>query len=772
MSIMGTRVIRTEDPRLLTAGGVYVDDLRTPELDQAARLTFVRSPFAHARITGIDASEALGEPGVLAVLTFRDMDDLGPPPPAAGEGSEAAPMPMGGVWAEPLLAVDTVRFVGEPVAVVITDGRYQGEDAADLVSVDYDPLPAVVGLGTALVGDTLLFPAAGTNVAITKPVPTDDTPFDACEVIVERDLVNQRVACVPMEGRATAAVYSGGKLTVWCSSQNAQISRFILAGALGMAPDQIRVVVPDVGGGFGAKVGLDRDAIVVAWAARKTGRALSWTETRSENLVGMTQGRAQLQHIKIGGNRDGRILAYRLEAIQDTGAYARMSGFLPFMTFLMAPGVYDIPEVQAGFRVAVTNATPIAAYRGAGRPEATAAIERAVDLFAAEIGMDPAEVRRRNFVTPDKFPFQTKTGAMYDTGRYEDALDKALAAAGYDELRREQQRRRAAGGAKQLGIGVCTYVEITAGDGGPETAKLEVRDDGSATVYTGSSPHGQGHETAWAMLVQDELGIAMDQVTVLHGDTDLIPVAVGTFASRSLQLGGSAVQKAAIEVKDEARHQAADLLEAAEADVMLDTSTGLWQVRGDPDTALSWAQVAGHASGGSLVADVSFVQDRPTFPFGAHVSVVEVDTETGQVKMLRHVTVDDAGTVLNPVLTEGQRHGGIAQGAAQALLEEVLYDADGNPQTSTLADYAAISAPDLPSFELVESQTPTTLNPLGAKGIGEAGTIGATPAIQNAVIDAVAHLGVRHIDMPATPQRVWMAINEAQKAMAQKGSDL
>ncbi len=773
MSIMGTRVLRTEDPRLLTAGGVYVDDLRTPELDQAARLTFVRSPFAHARITGIDTSEALRQPGVVAVLTVADMDDLGPPPPGPGEGGgEGGPMPLGGPWAEPLLAVDTVRFVGEPVAVVITDGRYQGEDAADLVSVDYDPLPAVVGPAAALTSETLLFPAGGSNVPITNPVSTDDAPFDACEVVVEQDIVNQRVACLPMEGRATAAVYSGGKLTVWHSSQNAQLCRLILCGALGMAPDQIRVVVPDVGGGFGAKVGIDRDAIIVAWAARKTGRALRWAETRSENLVGMTHGRAQLQHIKIGGNRDGRILAYRIDILQDTGAYARVSGFLPFLTSLMAPGVYDIPEVQTGFRVAVTNSTPINAYRGAGRPEATAAIERAVDLFAAEIGMDPAEVRRRNFVAPDKFPFQTKTGALYDTGHYEEGLDKALAAAGYRELREEQERRRASGEEKQLGIGLSSYVEITAPDpAAGETAKLEVREDGSVTVYTGSSAHGQGHNTAWAMLVQDELGIPMDQITVIHGDTDLIPVGVGTYGSRSLQLGGSAVHKAAIEVRDEARRHAADMLEAAEADVVLDTSTGLWQVRGDPDTALSWGQVAGHASGGSLIADVSFVQDAPSFPFGTHVCVVEVDTETGQAKMLRHVTVDDAGTVLNPVLTEGQRHGGIAQGAAQALLEEVLYDADGNPQTSTLADYAAISAPDLPSFELVDSQTPTMLNPLGAKGIGEAGTIGSTPAVQNAVIDAVAHLGVRHIDMPTTPQRVWMAINAAQNAKPRKGSD-
>jgi carbon-monoxide dehydrogenase large subunit len=348
-----------------------------------------------------------------------------------------------------------------------------------------------------------------------------------------------------------------------------------------------------------------------------------------------------------------------------------------------------------------------------------------------------------------------------------------LTAAHYEELRQEQERRRARGDVRQLGIGVSTYVEITAADGAAgETAKLEVSDDGTATVYTGSSPHGQGHHTAWAMLVQEELGIPMGQVTVIHGDTDLIPVGVGTYASRSLQLGGSAVYKAAAEVKDEARHQVADMLEAAQADVMLDTMTGLWQVRGDPDTALSWAQVAGHTSSGSLIADVRFTADVPTFPFGAHMSVVEVDTETGKVTLLRHVTVDDAGPVLNPVLAEGQRHGGIAQGAAQALLEEVLYDADGNPLTSTLADYAAISATELPSFELLASETPTTVNPLGVKGIGEAGTIGATPAIQNAVVDALAHLGIRHIDMPATPQRVWTAINEARKAhQAQKASD-
>ena len=485
-------------------------------------------------------------------------------------------------------------------------------------------------------------------------------------------------------------------------------------------------------------------------------------------MVGMTHGRDQVQDITIGGSRDGKILAYRIDIAQDGGAYPRMGGFLPTLTSLMAAGVYDIPVVQTGFRVAVTNTTPIAAYRGAGRPEATAAIERAVDLFAAEVGMDPAEVRRRNVVAPEKFPFTTASGAQYDTGRYAEALEAALEAAGYEQLRADQAKRRESGDPVQLGIGLATYVEITAGDAqAGETARLAVHDDRTATVYTGSSAHGQGHHTAWAMIVESELGIAMSEVTVIHGDTDLIPVGVGTYASRSLQLGGSAVHKAAGEVKDEARRLAAGMLEASEADLELDTGGGRWQVRGDPEASLGWAQVAGQAGGDGLVANVEFKGPQPTFPFGAHVAVVEVDVETGKVRHVRHVTVDDAGPVLNPVLAEGQRHGGIAQGAAQALLEEVRYDGDGNPVTSNLADYAAITATELPSFELVAMETPTGLNPLGVKGIGEAGTIGATPSVQNAVIDAVAHLRIRHIDMPLTPERVWTAIDEAQKAGTQ-----
>jgi aerobic carbon-monoxide dehydrogenase large subunit len=766
MSILGTRVVRTEDPRLLTLGATYVDDLREPELAAAARVTFVRSPVAHAEIKAIDTEAALAAPGVVAVLTVKDMDDLPPPPPPPADGDESqnegAPVPLGGRWSEPLLAVDRVRYVGEPVAMVLTDDRYQGEDAAELVSVDYEQLPAVVGIGVALGSEQLLFPGTDSNVAVSHPVADGNAGFEGCDVVVEQTIVNQRLAPVPMEGRAAAAAWADGKLTFWVSTQNAQISRFIVAGALGLDPAAIRVVAPDVGGGFGAKIGIDRDAILIAWAAKHTGRAVHWAETRTENLTGMTHGRDQRHVIKIGGSRDGRILAYQIDVIQDTGAYPRMGNFLPGLTNLMAGGPYDLPHVVAGHQVVVTNTTPISAYRGAGRPEATAAVERAVDLFAAEIGIDPAEVRRKNLIPKDKFPYTTKTGAVYDTGDHVAVMDKVLEAAGYRELRAEQARRRERGDVLQLGLGLATYVEITAADAAAgETARLVVHDDGTATAYTGSSAHGQGHHTAWAMLVHAELGIPMDKITVIHGDTDLIPDGVGTYASRSLQLGGTAVHLAAVDVKEQARRVAAELLEASEDDLELDTDSGSWQVRGDPATRRSWAEVAGHAGAAGITAEARFSEGHPTFPFGTHLAVVEVDTETGKVRLIRHITGDDAGTVINPLLVEGQRHGGIAQGVAQALIEEMVYDADGNPLTATLVDYAAITATELPSFELVSSETPTDANPLGAKGIGEAGTIGATPAVQNAVVDAVSHLGIRHIDMPATPARVWAAISQA-----------
>lgn len=488
-------------------------------------------------------------------------------------------------------------------------------------------------------------------------------------------------------------------------------------------------------------------------------------------MVSMPHGRGQVHRIEIGGRRDGTVEAYRLTVLQDVGAYPGMGTFLPFMTRTMAPGTYDIAKVECNTKSVVTNTTPIEAYRGAGRPEATAAIERAFDLFAREIGMDPVEVRRRNLIAADAFPFTTTTGAIYDSGDYGEALDRALTAAGYDELRAEQQARRQRGDTVQLGIGVSTYVEITAGPAGSQSeyAKVTLRPDGGVTVFTGTSSHGQGHLTSWAMLAHELTGIPMDQIDVVSGDTDRVAEGTGTFGSRSLQLGGSAVWGATEQVVERARQVAAELLEAAPADVVLDTDRAVFHVAGSPTVTRSWVDVgaAGDISGPigdaptgqPIEATLTFVADKATFPFGAHVAVVEVDTETGRTVLQRIVTCDDAGRILNPLIVEGQRHGGIAQGVAQALYEEVVFDVDGNPQTANLADYAFVSAAELPSFELVPMETDSPANPLGAKGIGESGAIGSTPAVQSAVIDALSPYGVDHLDMPLTPEKVWRAVN-------------
>jgi len=482
-------------------------------------------------------------------------------------------------------------------------------------------------------------------------------------------------------------------------------------------------------------------------------------------MVGMGHGRGQIQQVEMGGSTDGHIEAYRLTVLQDAGAYPSMGAFLPYLTRMMASGVYDIAAVECETTSVVTNTTPTVAYRGAGRPEATAAIERAVDLFAAEIGLDPADVRRRNLIDADRFPFTTPTGTEYDVGAYAEALDRVLASAGYDELRAEQRRRRTAGDPKALGLGLSVYVEVTAGpSASSEHARVEMRPEGGAVVYTGPSPHGQGHETSWAMIAADELGIDPALIEVVHGDTDLVPSGGGTMGSRSLQLGGSAVLTASRAVVEQARSIAATLLEAEPDDVQLATSSGTFHVAGVPTVLRSWADVVDAAGDAGLAADSEFEASAPTFPFGAHLVVVEVDTETGAVHLDRVVAVDDAGRVLNPLLAEGQRHGGIAQGVAQALFEEILYDDDGNPITSTLAEYMFPSSAEFPTFQLVDQETPTPINPLGAKGIGESGTIGSTPAVQNAVIDAVAHLGVRHIDMPCSPERVWQAIQSARRS--------
>ena len=763
-SILGNRVLRKEDPKFLTTGGVYVDDLLDePLLQGAAHVTYVRSTIAHGRILSIDTSAAAEMPGVIAVYTAEDLG-LTPMP------SDYNPMVARG-----LLAIGKVRFVGEPVAVIVSETRAEGEDAAEQVIVDYDVLPAVVDMEQALTSSTLLYEETGSNVVFDTTVlglPENSGPsfFEGCEVVSgPHRVLNQRVAPCPLEVRGSAVAWSDGRLVQWLSTQAAQGAKATIAKVNGLADDadKVLVIAPDVGGGFGAKISCDPEEALLGVIAKKVGRPLRWRETRSESMMVLGHGRAQVQYLTVGGSRDGKISHYQLHVIQDCGSFVEMGAILaPFMTRPMASAVYAIPNIECRTTSVVTNAAVTTAYRGAGRPEATAAAERAMDLFAAEIGMDPAEVRRVNLIPKFDQPHTTVVGQTYDVGDYETALQKALEAAGYADLRAEQARRRASGDVKQLGIGVSTYVEITGGVGSGEHARIEVTPDGRAVVFTGTSPHGQGHVTAWSMLAHEQTGIPMDQIDVVWGNTDLVPKGDGTMGSRSLQQGGNAVFLCAADLVDKAKQVAARLLEADAADIVLDKDQGAFHVAGTPSVAKAWGEIAAAAQGDpelpeGLAHAAYYAVSGATFPFGAHVAVVEVDTETGQVRHLRHVACDDAGTVLNPMLLEGQIHGGVAQGTAQALMEEVRYDSDGNPVTSNLADYAFISAAELPSIEVVHMETPTFINALGAKGIGESGTIGSTPAVQSAVIDAVSHLGVRHIDMPCTPQKVWQALAAA-----------
>jgi len=795
VSILGNRVRRTEDPRLLLGQATFLDDLSDPALEGALTVGFVRSYVAHGELLGVDIDDALAMPGVVAVYTAADVD-LAPTRPG-GAGAHAS-------MARPWLATDRVRFVGEPVAVVVAGSRAQVVDAAEMVVVDVEPLDAVTSIDAGFEGATLLFPEAGTNRNSLLDDGWDDTSgegfWDGCEVVVRGRVVNQRVAGVPLEGRGSAAVWDGTRLTQWISSQNVHGARDAIARAHGLDRSEVRVVAPDVGGGFGPKITPSPEDVLVGWVARRLGRPAKWVETRSENLVAQSQGRGHVHHIAIGGTRDGRVLAYELDVRADSGAYPLMGSFLPYFTRLMASGTYDIGRIRSRAESVVTNAVPTEAYRGAGRPEATATVERAMDLFAAEVGLDPAEVRRTNLIPRFEVPHDTASGATYDCGDYGAGLDAALAAADYPGLRAEQQRRRAAGDRRALGIGVSTYVEITGAGLTDEFAGVSVvpAADGGVTVEvrTGSSPHGQGLHTAFAMLAADRLGLPIERITVRHGDTDVVPQGYGTMGSRSLQMGGSAVQAAAGRVLDAAKELAARELEANVDDIVLGeggtvgTAAGAgpgddgdadhdraggrelaFHVAGTPSRSVSWAQVAdlaaaapaaGDDGGSPLSVSDMFSTAGLTYPFGCHVAVVEVDLDTGLVDLQRLVACDDAGTILNPMLAEGQRQGGIAQGVSQALFEAVRFDVDGNPLTATLADYGIPSSADLPGWELVPLATPTPMNPLGAKGIGESGTVGATPAVQSAVVDALGHLGVRHVDMPLTPETVWRAVQAAE----------
>ena len=752
---VGKPVRRREDPRFITGQGRYVDDIKIPG---ALHVTFVRSPWAHARINRIDASAATGLPGV-EVFTAQDIE-LGKEPTLPFLGLDER-------WHRPFLASEKVRWAGEIVAVVLAPSPGRSVDAAELVEVDYEPLPVVTDAREALENEVVLFEDAGTNVCLERPATTSDEDlFGGCEVTASGTITSQRIAACPIEPRAAAArVEDDDRLTVWLSTQTPHQDRDGLAAILGADPGLIRVLAPDVGGGFGGK-GLNGEYVLVAYLARKTGKPVRWTETRTENLIALPHGRAQRIEFKIGGRRDGTVEALRLSLTQDAGAYPGIGAFLPNLTGLMASGVYRIPKIDVDLRSVVTNTATTAAVRGAGRPEATQGVERAIDAFAAELELDPAEVRRRNFIPPDAFPYQTASGAHYDIGDYRAALDRVLQAAGYEQLRAEQARRGENGdGSKLIGIGISAYVEITNGIGESEFGAVEITGDGQAIVRTGSFSQGQGHETTFAQIAADRLGLPVDQVTVVKGDTDTVARGTGTYGSKSTQIGGVAAGKASEEVAEHGKRLAAEELEASVEDMVLDLEQGRFHVAGSPEPGLNWQQLAErlaqHDRLGELSAEVDFQAPQPTFPFGAHLAVVEVDPETGSVSLERFVAVDDAGTIINPLVFEGQVHGGVAAGIAQALFEEIAYDEDGNPLNANLVSYCIPGPTELPSFELDPMQTPTPVNPLGAKGIGEAGTIGATPAVHAAVLDALKPLGVRELEMPLGSERIWQAVQLA-----------
>jgi aerobic carbon-monoxide dehydrogenase large subunit len=733
--------------------GRYVADLDIPG---CLWVSYLISTAAHARLVSLDISAARGAPGVVDVVTADDLD-IGPLP-LINPNFPAA-------MARPLLASGTVRFVGEAVAAVVAETEEAAARALELIEVDFDPLPVVIDPADALSDQVLLYPEVGSNVVARASGGTADAEPGQSEVVIRASFDSHRVAPCPLETRAAAARWEpDGRLTHWSSCQGAHPVQKLLCDIYRLDPEQVRVVVPEVGGSFGAKSRAYPEEVLLPWLAARAGRPVRWVPNRSEDMLGLGHSRAQRQDIELGGRADGTIEVLRVRILTDAGAYPMVAPLLASgNTGVLAGGAYRIPAVAWETVAVVTNATPTTAYRGAGRPEAAALVERAVDLFASRIGLDPAEVRRRNFIPSTAFPYTTATGVVHDSGNYETVLDTALAAAGYEGLRREQSKRREHGGPL-LGVGMATFVDRTAGIPDSEYGSVELNEAGGALVRTGSTPYGQGHLTSWAMLVAERTGIPLDRIDVIYGDTDQIPRGSLTGGSRSVQKAGVAVAVATDQLVDKARQLSAELLEAALEDVVLDIGAAGFHVAGTPSITVAWPEVARLAAereepGLKCEADVA---GSPTVPFGAYVAVVEVDDETGRVTPLRMITVDDAGRILNPLIAEGQIHGGIAQGIGQALYEEFEYDADGNPLTGNFADYSVPSAVEIPAFESAFYETPSPNNILGAKGLAESGTIGAPPAVQNAVVDALSHLGVTHIDMPCTPERVWSALAASQ----------
>lgn len=761
---IGARQPRLEDEALLTGAERYTADLREPG---ALRAVFVRSTAAHARIADIDVGEARQAPGVVAVLTSRDLAVPRVFLPAFGQLINDA-------YHRVPLADGTVRFAGEIVAVVVAETLAQAEDAAELVSVDYDPLPVVIDpLAAAADGAPLLFPETGTNVALQLPFEAGtraDSP-----VRVSCRVSNPRMAVAPMEGLAIVAVpgENGKKLTLWLSSQMPHGFRDLTAALLGMDAADLRVVCPAVGGGFGGKTPAEPDYVLVAAVARHLGRPVAWIQARSENLLTM-QARGHIFDVTLEATRDGKVTSLQADGVTDVGAYPGVGIGMVLTVRSLATGAYDIPHARFGVRCVATNTAPTGAFRGAGRPEAIQMIERAMDVLAAELGIDPVELRRRNFIQPGQFPYTTVMGEHFDSADFDKTLTEALRLVDYDSVRKEQQRRRQEDDDLLLGIGVSCYVEVSAGTMGfdAEYASVEVGPDGTVTVVAGTSGHGQGHWTTYAQIVASAMGVPAEQVRLVQSDTERVKSGMGTGGSRSAQIGGSAVRRACDEVVEQARQLVAHLLEAAPADIEVVPGSGLG-VRGDPEAAIGWAELATAIRDDTrrpaplaprLFADPGFDQGGGTSPFGCHIVVVEVDRRTGLVTIARVVAVDDCGVVINPMLAEGQVHGGLAAGLGQVLFETALFDEDGNPVTTTFADYGMPSAADLPSYETAHTVTPTTLNPLGVKGLGEAGTTGSVAAAHNAVADALAHLGLGRIDLPLTPLRIWEALQRADNS--------
>jgi aerobic carbon-monoxide dehydrogenase large subunit len=777
---VGQAIRRKEDPPLITGRGRYVDDIQLPGTLHAV---IVRSPEAHAKITSIDASPAEARPGVQLVLTGEDLKDL------------AAPLPM--AWAPPGVEVKTpehwplargkVCHVGDPVAVVVADTKYGAVDAAEEIYVEYEPLPVVIDPEAALQSDSpVIHEQFGTNHSYDWSLGSEDVEdaLAGAEVVVERRIVNHRTAGAAIEPRAAIAEWRAGYLTLYSTTQVPHLVRLQLAGVLGVAEDHFRVVAPDVGGGFGSKLNIYGEEALVAYLSRRLERPVRWTATRSEDMQAAVHGRDQIDYVRMGLTSDGTIVALHTKILADLGAYHQLlTPFIPAFSAFVMSGCYKIPSVKTDITGVFTNKFPTDAIRGAGRPEATHLVEVMIEQAAAALDMDALELRRKNFIPKEDFPADVAVGITYDSGDYHGSLDKLLQNLDLDGFRREQEEARKQG--RYLGIGFSTYMEIcglapsrAVGPSGVgiqagfwESAVVRVHPSGSATVWTGASPHGQGHDTGFAQIVADRIGISPDQVEVVHGDTDRGPFGMGTYGSRSLAVGGESVARAALKVQDKARRIAAHLLEAAPEDVEL--ADGKYQVKGSPDKGMPLGDVSLAAYVPENIPDgmepgleeTNFYDpENFVFPFGAHAAIVEVDADTGKVDLKRYVCVDDCGPAINPMLIDGQVHGGVVHGVAQALYEQVVYDENGQLVTGSFVDYALPTAAELPSFETDRTETPSPVNSMGVKGVGEAGTIASSPTIVNAVIDALRPLGLDYIDMPLTPMRVWQAIQAAQGA--------